>query len=82
MQFYFTESRELRRNHRDPALQRSFCTRPPAIGVLRTATRLHWIRSRPIVQPCGPSSFGRIPFGFSQKAQVLRPVGRIVEPWA
>ncbi len=33
----------------------------------------------PLVQPCGPSPCGRIPFAFSQKAQVLRPVRRVAE---
>ncbi len=32
------------------------------------------MRSRPLGQPCEPSAFGGIPFAFSQKAQVWRPI--------
>ena len=38
-----------------------------------------WIRARPRAQPGGPSRYARIPFAFSQKAQVWRPPGQFAE---
>ena len=45
------------------------------------ASRLQWVRSRPLAQPFGPAACGGIPFAFSQKAQVLRPVEDRTKVW-
>ena len=62
-----------------PSLRAQASPLQPALALLAHGDLLQWIRSRPLAQPYGPSPFGRIPFAFSQKAQVTRPAGRVDE---